>query len=61
MDKVCGNCAHYLGGKYWDLRCEIEHPTRGEKIVGVTYPFGFLCCENTPACDMFEERLDNHN
>lgn len=61
MDKVCGNCAHYLGSGDWDLCCEIKHPTALEKAMGVVYLFGHLCDEDTSACDMFKERLDNHN
>lgn len=38
MDKICGNCTHYMGGGDWNLCCDIKHPTRWEKMVGVTYP-----------------------
>lgn len=61
MDKVCGNCAYYMGGGDWDLCCTIQHPTQGEQTAGVAYSFGHLCYEDTLACDMFKERLDNHN
>lgn len=61
MDKVCGNCAYYMGGGDWNLCCMIQHPTPDEQKAGVTYPFGHLCYEDTSACDMFKESLDNHN
>lgn len=61
MDKICGNCAHYLGGGDWNLCCEIKHPTALEKAMGAVYLFGHLCYEDTLACDMFEEKVDNHN
>lgn len=61
MDKVCGNCAYYMGGGDWNLCCMIQHPTPSEQKAGATYPFGHLCYEDTVACDMFEEKLDNHN
>jgi hypothetical protein len=61
MDKICGNCTHYMGGGDWNLCCDIKHPTRWEKMVGVTYPFGHLCYENTPACDAFEPEDKNGN
>ena len=61
MDKVCGNCAHYLGGGDWNLCCAIQHPTPEEQAKGAVYLFGHLCYEDTPACDMFKENLDNHN
>ena len=63
MDKICGNCTHYMGGGDRDLCCSVKHPTRWERMVGVTYPFGHLCYENTPACDAFEsnrEGKQNH-
>lgn len=61
MDKVCGNCVHYLGGGDWNLCCDISHPTPMEKSFGLTFYTGHLCYKDTLACDMFEERLDNHN
>lgn len=61
MDKICGNYTHYIGGGDWNLCCDIKHPTRWEKMVGVTYPFGHLCYENTPACDAFEQEEKTGN
>lgn len=60
MDRVCGNCAYYMGGGDWNLCCMIQHPTPGEQKTGATYPFGYLCYEDTSACDMFKEKLDAH-
>ena len=34
--------------------------TAWEKSVGVTYPFGHLCYENTPSCDMWKESEKFH-
>ncbi len=56
MDKVCGNCAHYLGGGDWNLCCDVHHPTPMEKSFGLTFYAGHLCYEDTLACDMFEEK-----
>lgn len=58
MDKVCGNCTHYIGGGDWDLCCTIRHPTPSEQKAGVAYPFGHLCYEDTPACDVFNQRSE---
>ena len=55
-NQVCCNCTHYMGGGDWNLCCDIEHPTRWEKMAGVTYPFGHLCYEDTHACDAFEPK-----
>lgn len=59
MDKVCGNCIHYLGGGDWNLCCDVKHPTPMEKSMGLTYLIGHLCYEDTLACDMFEEKEKN--
>ena len=40
----CGTCRHFLGGEDWDLCCELSHPE---------YPCGFLCYEDTAACDQY--------
>ena len=61
MDKFCGNCVHFIDGGDWSLCCDIEHPTDLEKAMGIFSFLGYLCYEDTPACDMFKERLDNHN
>lgn len=57
MDKVCGNCTHYMGGGDWNLCCNIKHPTPAESQTGMTWPFGHLCYEDTPACDAFEPEI----
>lgn len=57
MDKVCGNCVHYMGGGDWNLCCDVPHPTPTEKAMDLTYLFGHLCYEDTLACDKFEENL----
>lgn len=46
MDKTCKDCIHFMGCCDWDLCCTEYHDG---------YPFGFLCYEDTPACDKFEE------
>ena len=47
MDKTCSQCRHFIGAGDWDLCCRLPHPE---------YLFGFLCYEDTKACDMFEEK-----
>lgn len=44
---TCSECEFFIGGGDWNLCCEKEH---------TGYPMGFLCYENTPACEMFEEK-----
>ena len=61
MDRVCGNCAYCMGGGDGNLCCMIQRLTPSEQKAGVTYPFGHLRYEDTSACDMFKESLDNHN
>ena len=56
MDKVCGNCIHFLGGGDWNLCCDVKYPTTMEKSFGLTFHVGHLCYEDTLACDMFEEK-----
>lgn len=46
MDKTCKDCAHFIGCGDWDLCCT-------ESNEG--YPFGFLCYEDTEACEKFED------
>ena len=58
MDKVCGNCVHFLGGGDWDLCCDVRHPTPREKSFGLMFYAGHLCYEDTLGCDMFEEKVD---
>lgn len=56
-NNYCGECIHYMGGGDWDLCCSIPHPTLREREIGIRYDFGFLCYENTPACEEFERRM----
>ena len=44
---TCKNCVHFIGAGDWDLCCAKSHEG---------YPFGFLCYEDTPACEKFEEK-----
>lgn len=46
MSKTCKDCAHFIGLGDWDLCCTEHHEG---------YPFGFLCYEDTEACEKFEE------
>ena len=49
--KVCADCKHFIGGGDWNLCCDLHHEG---------YPYGFLCYENTDACDKFELKEDNN-
>lgn len=40
----CGSCGHYIGGGDWNLCCDIPHKD---------YPCGFLCYEDTKACEHY--------
>lgn len=51
-DKTCGVCAHFIGMGDWNLCCTQPHEG---------YPFGFLCYEDTPACDKFKMDDVQHN
>lgn len=53
---TCGQCSHFLGMGDWNLCCGIQHPTPKEKERGLTFPFGHLCYEDTPSCDMFKRK-----
>lgn len=44
MDKTCKDCVHFIGGGDWNLCCTEHHEG---------YPFGFLCYEDTLACEKF--------
>ena len=41
---TCSSCNHFLGGGDWSLCCDLPHPE---------YPWGFLCYEDTPACQQW--------
>lgn len=45
--KFCKDCEKFIGGGDWNLCCKEPHP---EAV------FGFLCYEDTPACELFEEK-----
>lgn len=47
MSKTCKDCTHFIGMGDWDLCCTEHHDG---------YPFGFLCYEDTPACEKFDEK-----
>lgn len=49
-NKTCKDCTHFLGGGDWNLCCTESHEG---------YTFGFLCYEDTPACEKFEEGNDD--
>ena len=57
---TCKQCKHFIGGGDWNLCCAIEHPTAKEKEQGLTFLFGYLCYEDTRACDMFKENNDEY-
>ena len=50
--KYCGTCKHFIGGGDWDLCCDLPHPG---------YTYGFLCYEDTLACDDYEEMREGEN
>lgn len=45
MNDYCAFCSHFIGGGDWSLCCGLKHEG---------YPWGFLCYEDTEACDKFE-------
>ena len=49
MSKTCKDCAYFLGWGDWNLCCTQSHEG---------YPFGFLCYEDTPACNKFCDKAD---
>lgn len=59
MDR-CGECKSFTGAGDWNLCCMTSHPTPEEKKQGRTFPFGHLCYETTPACDMFDRKEDTN-
>ena len=50
MSKTCKDCDHFMGLGDWDLCCTESHDG---------YPFGFLCYEDTEACEKFKEKEDS--
>lgn len=47
MDQTCKDCVNFIGMGDWDLCCREEHEG---------YPFGFLCYEDTLACEKFKPK-----
>ena len=45
--KTCKDCTHFIGAGDWNLCCTESHEG---------YLFGFLCYEDTPACEKFEDK-----
>ena len=50
--KTCKECSKFIGAGDFDLCCIETHED---------YLFGFLCYEDTPACEKFEEKKANNN
>lgn len=50
MPTTCKDCIHFIGGGDWNLCC--ENPPKSQVSWG-----GFLCYEDTPACENFEEEI----
>lgn len=46
--KTCKDCIHFIGMGDWNLCCTESHDG---------YPFGFLCYEDTSACEKFDQKL----
>ena len=44
-DRFCGSCLHFIGAGDWNLCCALPPPES---------PYGFLCYEDTPACEQYE-------
>lgn len=47
MERICKNCTHFIGLGDFDMCCTESH---------VGYMCGFLCYEDTPACEKFDAR-----
>lgn len=45
MNKTCKDCDNFIGYGDWNLCCKEHHEG---------YPFGFLCYEDTPACEKYK-------
>lgn len=45
--RTCKDCSKFIGAGDWDLCCMEEHEG---------YPLGFICYEDTLACEKFEEK-----
>lgn len=52
MSKTCKDCTHFIGMGDWNLCCTERHEG---------YPFGFLCYEDTSACEKFNPKIKTLN
>lgn len=43
----CKDCMNFIGCGDWSLCCKEDHDG---------YPFGFLCYEDTDACEKFKKK-----
>ena len=50
IKNYCNDCQYFIGGGDWDLCC--KNPPKDQ----VGY-YGFLCYEDTPACENFKIKL----
>lgn len=48
---TCKDCQHFIGGGDWNLCCTQHHDG---------YPFGFLCYEDSKACEQYEDKEKNN-
>ena len=48
--ETCDSCSHFLGGGDWGLCCD-KPPARSKDNW-----CGFLCYEDTPACENYERK-----
>lgn len=51
--ETCKDCKYFIGGGDWNLCC--KNPPKDQ--VGWC---GFLCYEDTPACENFKEKEHNN-
>ena len=59
IPETCKTCAYkqIIGGwGDWNLCCIIQHPTPKEKENGMVFIFGYLCYEDTDACDAYKSK-----
>jgi hypothetical protein len=52
-NKTCKDCTNFLGGGDWNLCCS-NPPARAKESW-----CGFLCYENTPACENFNKKKED--
>ena len=53
--KICKTCKNFIGGGDWNLCC--KNPPQDNESFGLTWG-GFLCYEETQACENYKERND---